>query len=82
MALKYSTIVLQDGPIREAGVNGDQIDDVLAFVAESLREFNRRGAEPDHRTVLAIMHCEDALAVLAERTADRTARGVEGTSAA
>lgn len=79
VALRYSTIVLQDGPVGEVGENGDQIDDLLAYVIERLREFNQPPHDNPH-TLLAIAHCEEAQQWLAVRTAERTQRGVEGTS--
>lgn len=75
----YSTLVVQDGPTGEVGVNGDQIEDILEFVIGKLREFNK----PPYRaqeTTLAIQDCESALYWLHRRTARRLRRGVEGTS--
>jgi hypothetical protein len=81
VALAFSTIVLQDGPVRENGVNGDQIDEVLRFVVETLRKFNQPPYESDY-TTRAIALCDEALDELAARTNERVARGVEGTSQA
>lgn len=79
MMLKYSTMVIQNGPVREVGENGDQIDEVIEFVLEKLREFNT----PPHNsreTSLAITDIESARNWLLQRTRDRLARNVEGTS--
>jgi hypothetical protein len=38
--IKYSDLVIQDGPVREVGVNGDQIEDILSFVVEFLKSVN------------------------------------------
>ena len=75
----YSTMVIQDGPISEVGVNGDQIDDIIEFVLDKLREFN----QPPHsnrETSLAITDIESARNWLLQRTRNRTERGVEGTN--
>jgi hypothetical protein len=75
----FSTIVLQHGPIGVVGVNGDQIDEVIAYCRDRLIEFNR----PPHvnrPTTEAIEHLDVALLLLDERTADRVSRGVEGTN--
>jgi len=76
----YIKIQLQDGPIGEAGVNGCQIDDVLHWCKLRLKEFHK--ILPDMATELAIHRLEDVLEILVERTRDRVARGVEGSSAA
>jgi hypothetical protein len=75
----FSTMVIQNGPVRENGVNGDQIDDILRFVVDRLREFSQPPHDNDD-TAVAIELCEGALYRLAKRTAEREARGVEGTS--
>ena len=76
----FSTIVLQDGPVGEVGVNGDQIDDLIGFCADKLESFN---AEPymTVETTDAIHFLRRALERLEDRTRNRRARGVEGTSA-
>lgn len=68
---------LQNGPIREVGVNGCQIDEVIRFAQDRLREFNKLA--PSRQTQEAITHLGQALLSLAIRTADRESRGVEGT---
>ena len=76
----YIQIKLQDGPIRLVGVNGAQIDEVIAWCRDRLLEFN---AEPHFtpETAIAISDLNAALAWLQIRTRDRERRGVEGTSA-
>lgn len=74
----FSTIVLQSGPIKEVGINGDQIDDLLEYVVQTLKELNQPPFNA-RETSLAITHCEEALHWLAARTAARVQRGVEGT---
>lgn len=75
----FSTIVLQNGPIQEVGVNGDQIDDIIRFAKEKLEEFNT-GKHASLWNDDAIFFLDKALKALAKRTAERQARGVEGTS--
>lgn len=67
----------QDGPIGVKGVNGTQVEDVLLICIERLHYL--RGLQPDRYTSLAITKVEEAILWLGARTADRTARGVEGT---
>lgn len=75
----FSTLVLQNGPIKEYGVNGDQIEELIKWCQDRLIEFN----QPPYYTVetaIAIQHLELALERLLVRTAKRQQRGVEGTS--
>lgn len=68
----------QNGPIKEAGVNGITNETLLTIVLDRLRGFQggRFACEANER---AYVHLEEALTVLKERTRDRVARGVEGT---
>ena len=68
---------LQNGPVKEKGVNGCQIDDVLQFCLQTLMDFNQ--CTPSRETSLAIVKIEEAIHWLKARTRDRTKRGVEGT---
>lgn len=77
---KFIDIKWQEGPVKEVGVNGCQIEDVLEVAAARLRELN----VPPHNSrlnSLAITDIESAQNWLNRRTAEREARGVEGTSA-
>lgn len=74
-----STIVLQDGPIGEVGVNGDQIEDILGFVINKLKELNQPPLD-NEETAHAITHCEEAYHWLMARRAERVFREVEGTA--
>ncbi len=71
-------IHFQNGPIKEAGVNGVTQEALLAIVIDRLRSFQ---AGPFHGedNHYALVHCEEALAYLQKRTLARIARGVEGT---
>lgn len=73
----------QDGPIQEHGVNGttnEEVIQVLVDRLDSLQAMNDR-KYACRENALAITHLQEALHWLQARTAARTARGVEGTSA-
>lgn len=68
----------QSAPVKEVGVNGCQVDTLIAaakLILEGLDE-----ALPFSSNHRAIVHLELALKYLEERRKDREARGVEGTS--
>lgn len=69
----------QEGPIQEYGVNGCHQEDLLAIVIDRLRSF-QSGEFSCRENAIAITKLEEALMWLNKRTADRQARGVEGTS--
>ncbi len=72
-------ICFQNGPIKEAGVNGISGEALLAVVIDRLRSF-QAGPYSCRENALALTHCEDALHWLQDRTRKRLARGVEGTN--
>ncbi len=74
-------IFFQNGPIKEHGVNGVTHEALLAIVIDRLRSF-QAGPFPSEDNATALEHCEDALEYLQNRTRNRIARGVEGTTAA
>lgn len=69
----------QNGPIKEAGVNGVTQEALLAIVIDRLRSF-QSGPFSCRENAIALTHCEDALMWLQRRTRARIARGVEGTN--
>ncbi len=73
------TFTLQDGPIKEVGVNGCQIDAVLTWVRDKVKSF--QDAVPCHENEKALDHIEEALFWFEKRRRDRETRKVEGTSA-
>lgn len=85
-------IKFQNGPIKEAGVNGISNESLLAILIDRMRGFQyQRTIEGEFRedvagpyacrdNAIALMHLEDAMMRLQKRTRDRLARGVEGTS--
>lgn len=67
---------LQDGPIKEYGKNGVQIDDVLAFCRQVIHNFNKD--YPCEQNLTAILSIDCALDALEDRRKDREQRNVEG----
>lgn len=71
-------IHFQNGPIKEAGVNGVTQEALLAIVIDRLRSF-QAGPYACQDNEDAEKHCIEALTLLQNRTRARIARGVEGT---
>ena len=74
------TFQIQDGPIKENGYNGCQVDELIAFTCELLQGLNKD--LPARETSLAVTKLQEAQHWLDARTKDRETRGVEGTSQA
>lgn len=84
-------IQFQNGPIKEAGVNGISNEALLAVAIDRLRGFQfqrkedgsfdeaKRGTYACKENACALTHLEEALMWLQSRTHKRMARGVEGT---
>ena len=75
---EHSTILFQNGPIAEAGVNGVTHEVLLAIVADRLRSF-QAGPFASRENAIALTKIEEAMLWLHKRTLDRMRRGVEGT---
>ena len=73
-----TTVVFQNGPIKEAGVNGCHNEDLLAIVVDRLQGF-QSGKHGCRENAIALTKIESALLWLGKRTSDREKRGVEGT---
>ena len=71
---------IQDGPIKEAGVNGVQIDNVIEWCRDWIDERNK--AFPCRENALVITKLDEALHWSAARKANREKRGVEGKNVA
>ncbi len=71
---------IQDGPIKEVGINGCQASDMLEYVKELFVSLNN--AYPCPENIDTISFLEGALERQADRTRDREKRGVEGKSEA
>ena len=74
----HSTILFQNGPIPEVGVNGLTHEVLLAIVADRLRSF-QAGPFACKANACALTHIEEAQHWLQQRTIERMRRGVEGT---
>lgn len=75
---EHATVLFQNGPIAEVGVNGVTHEALLAIVADRLRCF-QAGPYSSRENALALTKIEEAMLWLHKRTLDRMARGVEGT---
>lgn len=71
------SFTLQNGPIKEVGVNGCQIDTVIHAARAILVGLNDK--HPCRENRIAIGKLEQAIFWLNERTKNREERGVEGT---
>ncbi len=73
---KQVTFTLQDGPIKEVGVNGVQIDDVIEWAKGVIEGFNAKF--PCRENSMIITKLDEALLWSVKRKMDREKRGVEG----
>jgi len=78
---EHATVLFQNGPINEVGVNGVTQEALLAIVIDRLRSF-QAGPFSSRENALALTKCEEALHWLQQRTLDRMRRGVEGQTKA
>jgi len=67
---------IQNGPVKEFGVNGCQVDQIIEAAKKILEGLNKN--VPSRETSSAITKLDEALMWLDKRTKDRIARGVEG----
>ena len=70
------SVSIQRGPVKEKGVNGCQIDDVIVFAREFITNLNLEF--PCRENSLVITKLEEAEMWLDRRRKDRERRGVEG----
>lgn len=75
---KHSTVLFQNGPIAEVGVNGVTHEVLLAILIDRLEAF-QRGPFANEYNAAALAHLQSAQSCLLDRTRERMARGVEGT---
>lgn len=75
-----TTLLFQNGPINEVGVNGITQEALLAIIADRLRSF-QAGPYACRENALALTKIEEAQHWLLSRTRGRMVRGVEGTHA-
>lgn len=76
---RYATILFQNGPIGEVGINGITNEALLAVVIDRLRGF-QRGRYACRANAHALVRLEQAMGWLHHRTRARIERGVEGTN--
>ena len=69
---------IQSGPVKEFGVNGCQIDDVIRWAKEKIEGFNQQ--IPCRENSLIVTKLNEALLWSLKRKLDREARNAEGTS--
>ena len=72
-------IDMQEGPIKECGVNGCANEDLLAIVLTRLQHF-QNSPYSCRENAIAITKLEETLMWLRKRTMARENRNVEGTS--
>ena len=75
---EFGHVKFQNGPVREAGVNGCHQEDLLVIVIDRLQHF-QKGNFACRENALALTKLEEALHWLRHRTNERVERGVEGT---
>lgn len=69
---------LQNGPVKEVGVNGCQINTLIEAAKIIIEGLNKKF--PCRENAVAITKLDEALMWLEKRTKDREKRGVEGTN--
>lgn len=74
------SFTIQNGPIKEVGINGCQVTDMIAVAKHIFEELNKKF--PCRENAMTITHLDEALLWQIKRTMDREARGVEGKSEA
>ena len=74
--LPLATIQFQNGPVQEHGVNGVQLPQVLRACLARYKMLNK--SFPCRENSLVITKLQEAIMWDEERTAKRTAEGVEG----
>jgi len=70
---------LQEGAVKEVGLNGVQTPEMLHFIATYIKVLDNDKSCPHN--MATIKYLKQAIAAQNARTAEREARGVEGTSA-
>jgi len=72
-------IKFQLGPVKEHGINGCQIDDILQILIERVEGF-QKGPFSGRENAIVITKLQEAQHWLEHRTRDRERRNVEGTN--
>jgi len=74
------TFKIQNGPIKENGVNGCQVDTIVATAKKMIEGLNEKF--PCRENSMAITKLDESLMWLRERKRDRQSRNVEGLNKA
>lgn len=69
---------IQNGPIKENGVNGCQVDTIIEAAKKIIEGLNKEFPCPQNEQAISFL--DNALNALNDRKKDRIARGVEGFS--
>ena len=72
------SFTIQNGPIKEVGKNGCQVEDIVAVAKHIVDELNKKF--PCEENYQMVKHLELAIDWSKKRTANRLARNVEGQS--
>jgi hypothetical protein len=70
------SFTIQNGPVGASGVNGCQVDHMIAVAKTMIEGLNKKF--PCRENAVAITKLDEALMWLEKRTKDRVNRGVEG----
>ena len=70
------SFTIQNGPIKEVGKNGCQVEDIIAVAKHMVEEFNKKF--PCRENSMMITKLDEAIMWSKKRTEDRKARNVEG----
>lgn len=69
-------LTFQNGPVKENGKNGVQVDTLLHIAHRIIFGLNQKFPHPENES--ALLHITEALQALGRRKKEREARGVEG----
>ena len=72
------SFTIQNGPIKESGVNGCQVDTIIEAAKLIIEGLNKQF--PCRENSIAVTKLDEALMSLEKRTKDRIFRGIEGKS--
>ena len=72
-------IDFQKGPIKDCGINGTSIEDLVAICIDRLQHFQNSKFYCKENQ-MALNRLEETLMWLRKRTSDREAKGIEGTN--
>jgi hypothetical protein len=75
---QHTTLLFQNGPINEVGVNGITHEALISILIDRMRGF-QSGPFANADNAEALLALEHAMIALLRRTKARMARGVEGT---